>query len=310
MLPFIPAWLDEAGLTPVQSRVLIHLWRRADRKTGRCWPGADSIAEKCKIHRDSVWPALKELERRGLLRRQRRTGTSNEFFLFPPGDATGNGGPTGTEGPTQSLETDGPRSLEWDGPRSQESDGRGMQETEGRKGIPIKETQRKNPSEGEAPPHTGFSPLVLSEEERDDICGEFFIDSDAVYAALKVFNRRKATYPTDPRTAEAFTGWLETSTYGKGFLRAESAACRQGQKNAPPPPSRAPSGPSSPDPESDGPPDWKRFVAESFSGFETAGKEWRDLADIHRRTIQAKYDSEVSIGIFVPKAGAASGHAA
>jgi hypothetical protein len=82
--PFVPSWLDECGLTPVQFRVLSHLWRRADRLNGRCYPGAKSIAKICRINRDTVWASLNHLETLGLLRREENAGSSNSYYVFPP----------------------------------------------------------------------------------------------------------------------------------------------------------------------------------------------------------------------------------
>lgn len=80
---FVPAWADEAGLTPIQFRVLAHLWRRAGKKR-RCWPAAPSIRKTCRISNDAFWAAIKVLEARGFLRREKRRYNSNEYILLLP----------------------------------------------------------------------------------------------------------------------------------------------------------------------------------------------------------------------------------
>ncbi len=67
--PFIPTWLDDAGLSQAEFRLYCHLCRRADNRTGIAWPDADSIAVACKMARNTVWASLRRLEERGLIER-------------------------------------------------------------------------------------------------------------------------------------------------------------------------------------------------------------------------------------------------
>lgn len=198
-LPFIPAWLDDLGLTPVQARVLIHLWRRADHKTGKCWPSAKSIAEKCKIDRDTLWPALEELERRKLLRREVRAGTSNMFYLFPPAEGGGI-----DEGLAESA---GLQSEESAGHPSPESAGQPVAESAGHKGIPIKEPQRREPIVRDQPARERH-PLVLSDIELSETSTRFAIGGADLASELRDFNDRNSAYPSNPTGYSAFRGCL------------------------------------------------------------------------------------------------------
>jgi len=81
--PFIPVWFDELGLRPIPFRILAHLYRRAGTKLS-CWPGAESIQRACRVSDDAFWPAIHELEQRGLIRREKRRYNSNEYFLTIP----------------------------------------------------------------------------------------------------------------------------------------------------------------------------------------------------------------------------------
>lgn len=83
--PFIPAWLDDAGLSLSAFRVACHLWRRRNRQTGQCNPSARAIARACCLNRDTVWDALSEIEGAGLFRRSKRGfRSSNQYQLLIP----------------------------------------------------------------------------------------------------------------------------------------------------------------------------------------------------------------------------------
>jgi hypothetical protein len=80
--PFIPIWMDQAGFTPHQFRVLAHLWSRGQ---GRCFPSLDTIAKSCGIRRGTVCAALKALEAVGCVTRIKRKTKgvrfANEYLL-------------------------------------------------------------------------------------------------------------------------------------------------------------------------------------------------------------------------------------
>lgn len=85
MKPFIPAWLDDAGLTPHQHRVLCTLWRRGE---GKCYPSMANIAKTCRMKRDTVCKVLRELEEGGWIIRRKRKGkgvrNGNQYDLLVP----------------------------------------------------------------------------------------------------------------------------------------------------------------------------------------------------------------------------------
>jgi predicted DNA-binding transcriptional regulator len=76
---FIHSCLDEAMLTPVQFRIYCHITRR-----GECFASADKIAQCCRISRDSVWPAVNILERRGMIEILHRAGRTTIYRSTPP----------------------------------------------------------------------------------------------------------------------------------------------------------------------------------------------------------------------------------
>lgn len=193
--PFIPSWLDDSELTPVQFRVLTHLWRRADR-SGACWPSGPSIASACKINRDSVWPAIAILEARGFLEREKAFRNSNRYHLRI----------SGKEGPSQeveSAESKGRQSAESEGRHPAESRGLQSAEKEGCKGSPKKVLQRRNSNEGKK--------RVASVTDGDWLAS---LKSDPLYAGIDIGTElEKATRwiganPSRKLTRRFFTSWL------------------------------------------------------------------------------------------------------
>jgi biotin operon repressor len=83
--PFIPAWLDEAGLSQAEFRVFCHLCRRACNDAGVAWPSYDSIGEVCGMGRATVARCLRELEKRGLIVKDGKPfGGSSRYRITPP----------------------------------------------------------------------------------------------------------------------------------------------------------------------------------------------------------------------------------
>ncbi len=87
--PFIPAWLDDLGLTASQFRILCHLWRR-----GKTFSNAETIASACHLKRKTVFTILSELEGRGLIRRTPRPGQTTLLEPVPFGATGENGNPS------------------------------------------------------------------------------------------------------------------------------------------------------------------------------------------------------------------------
>lgn len=68
------------GLSATELAVLCCLVSHAD-KNGRCFPGAARIAERSRVHPDTVWAALRRLEAVGALTRHAAKGRSNQYQL-------------------------------------------------------------------------------------------------------------------------------------------------------------------------------------------------------------------------------------
>ena len=73
--------IDSFGLTPVQFRVYLHLWRLAQE--GVISTSAESISKACTIARITVTRALSHLSGMGLINCDRTLGKKSVFYLMP-----------------------------------------------------------------------------------------------------------------------------------------------------------------------------------------------------------------------------------
>lgn len=88
---FIHSKLDEVGLTPPQFRIYAHLSRRAHSK-GKAWPGVDSMAKVCRMHKETVIDCIRQLEERNMILCDRKPGKSTIYRLTAPSKwVVGNG---------------------------------------------------------------------------------------------------------------------------------------------------------------------------------------------------------------------------
>src|SRR5579883_712649 len=82
-LPFIPAWLDDYGLSAIEFRVYCHVTRRAG-KGGKCWESVPRIAKACRLGRNVTLKALHTLtEVYRLLIKNKRPGETDEYSIAP-----------------------------------------------------------------------------------------------------------------------------------------------------------------------------------------------------------------------------------
>jgi hypothetical protein len=153
---FIPPWLDDLDIKPHPFRVLCHLLRRAG-EDGRCYPSGESIAFACRIHIDTLWPALKTLEKAGFITRlPKRFGGSNAYVIHLPTsgkpgviDKTSIDGKAGAIESLQSEENPGHHSAEIPGCQSAEK--------AGHKESPPKKPNRRNPKPEVSPEAVQFA---------------------------------------------------------------------------------------------------------------------------------------------------------
>ena len=126
--PFIPAWLDDLGLSAVDFRVFCHLCRRAG-KDRKCHPAMPSILTQCRISENTGWKSIERLEGLGLIVREKHFRNSNSYIVATsrPDLVTANEGVIQIESPQKS------------GCQSPQSEGCQSPQKRGRKGYPMKE---------------------------------------------------------------------------------------------------------------------------------------------------------------------------
>ena len=91
---FIPAALDDSGLTPNEFRVYCAILRR-----GNCFESVPNLARRIRLHRDTVWAVLKSLETRGAIVRTNQRGRTSIFSALAVSLWTQ---PSGNEGPAEN----------------------------------------------------------------------------------------------------------------------------------------------------------------------------------------------------------------
>ena len=197
--PFIPAWLDEAGLTAADFRVLANLWRRAGRR-GVCWPAVSSIARTCRLDLKTVWAVLRRLEAAGFLRRQKHYRNANEYVL-----TVWSIDPNGT--PTQPVELTqtAPRQLTQTAPHPIDPFGTPPR-------YSIEGTPKKGVSEGT---HTHAWPTAIPDDVVNRIAAALYMAADAVVKEWDTYHKRKLAYrdappATDGEVWDGFEGWVES----------------------------------------------------------------------------------------------------
>lgn len=154
MKPFIPAWLDEAGLSHAEFRLYCHLCRRSD-KSGIAWPSADSISSDCRMARNTVWKVIKSLEAKGMILREGKPFQGqNRYRVIDqpigvnhmPIDST----PTGANEIPIDESTIGAKEIR----QSAQTNSRQSAQTNSREGYPDKVIQKKVIQKEELPFHS------------------------------------------------------------------------------------------------------------------------------------------------------------
>ncbi len=161
---FIHSSLDDAGLTAQEFRLFGHLMRRAGK--GLAFASAETMGKICKLHPDTVWKAIKVLEARRMIVRERRKGQTTIIRITPP-----------TEWVLNLPETEGHPSKPGTrngGAAPTRNGGAPLPETEGHEGNPQRESKEGNPV-----PPAPKSRAELERERRDAFTAAW----SAAYAA-------------------------------------------------------------------------------------------------------------------------------
>ena len=76
--------IDEMMLTASAVRVYAHLARRSTHQTHHCYPGIREISVTCRLDKETVLNAVRELENRGMIMVTKKRGGGNDYFLPGP----------------------------------------------------------------------------------------------------------------------------------------------------------------------------------------------------------------------------------
>lgn len=96
--PFIPAWLDDAGLTAHQFRIFCRIARR-----GVCHESLKNMAKGCHMKRQTAQDALAALVEINAVVKEKRFGRTSIYTLAP--DPKGVLGPTSGTRPERGTNT-------------------------------------------------------------------------------------------------------------------------------------------------------------------------------------------------------------
>ena len=82
--PFIPAWMDDLGLSPAEFRLYAHLCRSADNSTGLAWPSYKRMTAITGNGKTTLRRSINELEKRKLIQKVSKPfGGSCRYKVFP-----------------------------------------------------------------------------------------------------------------------------------------------------------------------------------------------------------------------------------
>ena len=138
-LMIVNSAVDDAGLSPAEFRIYGHFCR-----VGVTWEKIKNLAKVCRVHPDTAWDAIAELERRGMIDREQRSGMTSIFRITPISKwkvkPTGKGG-AGSH-PSDSGEGDGKGGAGGTGKRGATPTGNGGAQRISLKEIPLKQSKK------------------------------------------------------------------------------------------------------------------------------------------------------------------------
>jgi hypothetical protein len=135
---FVHSAVDDAGLSPQEARVLMHIARRGD-----CYSGVKEMARVCRMNKQTVFGCLRRLTARSLIVKETRRGKPHLYRVAPISAWVDR-----KEGLTESRGQPADRDA-----TRPKAGVRGLTESRGHKGNPLE----GDPMKGETAPR--FEPL-------------------------------------------------------------------------------------------------------------------------------------------------------
>lgn len=152
--PFIPAWLDDAGLSAATFRVYSHLARSADNFTGIAWPSYQRMTAICGLGKSTVRRCLEELEGRKMIAKSGKPfGGSCRYRVFPivPPQGQMEDANSSTTDPIEAAPIVPPQDC------NSPSDGTSIVPPQGQEGSPKKVPHLRSPKRDNSPEGIQFA---------------------------------------------------------------------------------------------------------------------------------------------------------
>lgn len=139
--PFIPAWIDDLGLSAAEFRVFLHLCRSADNKTGVAWPSYRRMIEITGLSKNTVRRSIETLEnpRKLISKIGKPFAGSCRYRVFPivPSESRLEDSNSPTTGTIEASPIVPPET------HNSPSSGTSIVPPEGQEGYPLKVIQRR-----------------------------------------------------------------------------------------------------------------------------------------------------------------------
>lgn len=271
MKPFIPSWLDEAGLSATEFRVLCNLWRRAERETLTCFPSAANIMETCRVAENTLWKVLRSLERKGFLSRTKGRHNSNTYTLVELVVDSAVRSNTTRDGsvPPQTAREVPPQKTTCPSPQKERHEV-----------SPPKEIQLREPS-GHS--HTPVWSDMIPEPIAGELGTQMGMSPELIRNAYTQFRHIKLAYRDKAPAVAAdawgiFGQWLRTSTPGRKIvaeLKAAAVATDAADRGRP----------NGPTPEPVG---WREVAARDDEDCSWATANWDSIHPFYQQRIAKK----------------------
>ena len=218
--PFLPAWLDQLGLSTSEFRIYAHLWRWCRTKTALrpCESSLETMKRTCRLSEDTVWRALAALETLGLIHRKKRYQATNLYSIVWPPPIT-----------LKDGVIDSPQSARRLVPAAE---GRLIPANVVRNGMSTEGDEYLREEKKSSPPMS-ICPESLTNPEMQSAATTLRLNQPGVARLYSSFLNVKAPWLQKDRpgmvradVVDAFTSWCKGSTAGKQAVAALGVAAQ------------------------------------------------------------------------------------
>jgi hypothetical protein len=86
LMMFVPAWIDDLGLSSAEFRVYARVARCSYKNPDGCFQSLDTIARRCHMNKKTVRKALRSLVHKRLIRKEGKPGHTDAYHLANPNE--------------------------------------------------------------------------------------------------------------------------------------------------------------------------------------------------------------------------------